>query len=133
MTLPKKKQREALFLCLFSIDSGTDSEEKLVSLLMEELKMTMKSLYETLTVAKQIFSECEELDEKISKASTSYEFERIPRVERNILRLALYEMKSVPGPIVISEAIRLTRKFSTAESGSFINAILDNLLKHGNV
>lgn len=129
MTIPKQKQREAIFLALFSMDGGSDDEEKLVALLMQELKMTMKNVYEALQHAKEVYLVKDELDEKITRASTAYEFDRIPRVEKNILRLALFEMKALPGPIAISEAIRLTRKFSTAESGSFVNAILDNLLK----
>jgi N utilization substance protein B len=130
MTIPKQKQREAIFLALFSMDGGSDDEAKLVSLLMEELKMTMKNVYESLHHAKEVYLLKDELDEKITQASTAYEFDRIPRVEKNVLRLALFEMKTLPGPIAISEAIRLTRKFSTAESGSFVNAILDNLLKN---
>lgn len=133
MTLPQKKLREAVFLCLFSFDSGMDSPDALVELVMKELKMTKKNVFEAYEEARLV-EECKaELDEKIAAASTSYEFERIPYVERNILRLALFEMKSIPGPVAISEAMRLARKFATTQSGSFVNAILDNLLKNGNV
>ena len=132
MTLPKQKFREAAFVALFSLDSGTESQEHLVKLLMHELKISMKNSWEALRFAEEVLKVSDELDEKIAKASNAYEFERIPNVEKNILRLALFEMKDLPGPVAISEAIRLSRKFSTAESGSFVNAILDNLLKDGN-
>lgn len=136
MTIPKQKFREALFLCLFSLDAETselDSPEidHLVELVMHELKMTKKNVYEALELARKVYLEKDDFDEKIRAASTSYEFERIPNVEKNIMRLGLYEMKELPGPIAISEAIRLSRKFSTAESASFVNAILDNIMKHG--
>lgn len=132
MTLPKKKLREAVFLCLFSLDSGMDNPDALVDLVMGELKMTKKNVYEAYEIAKLVTAEKAELDAKIAGASTAYEFERIPAVERNVLRLALYEMKELPGPVAISEGLRLARKFATAQSGSFVNAILDNLLKNGN-
>src|SRR5690606_29501809 len=59
-------------------------------------------------------------------------FERIPRVERNILRLAVFELlhdPSVPPTVAIAEAIRLTRKFATPEAATFINAVLDAIFK----
>ena len=132
MTLPKKKLREAVFLCLFSLDSGMDNPDALIEIVMSELKMTRKNVYEAYAMAKLVAEHKDELDAKITAASTAYEFERIPAVERNVLRLALYEMKELPGPVAISEGLRLARKFATAQSGSFVNAILDNLLKNGN-
>ena len=131
MTLPKQKFREAAFVALFSLDLGTESKEHLVKLLMQELKLSMKNAWDAVRFAEQVLEKIPELDEKIAQASNAYEFERIPNVEKNVHRLALYEMEELPGPVAISEAIRLTRKFATAESGSFVNAILDNLLKHG--
>lgn len=68
----------------------------------------------------------------ITEHSTSYEFERIPRIERNVLRLGVYEImydSDIPPKVAIAEAIRLTRKFATPESATFVNAILDSILK----
>lgn len=131
MTLPKKKFREAAFLALYSLDSGAAPDTKLVHFLMEVEKMSMKNVYEALRYAEEAYKETAELDEMIRKASQSYEFERIASVERNVLRLALFEMKTIPAPVVIAEAIRIVRKYASPESGSFVNAILDNLYKHG--
>jgi len=51
----------------------------------------------------------------------------MPAVDRNILRLAVYEMANVgtPAPVVIDEALELARKFSTDESVAFVNGVLD--------
>ena len=69
----------------------------------------------------------------IAKTSHAYEFERIQTVERNILRLAVFEIffdnGTVPPKVALAEAMRLARKFSTYESTSFINAILDAIYK----
>nr|NGX48373.1 hypothetical protein [Chlamydiota bacterium] len=60
-----------------------------------------------------------------------YELERISRIERSILRLGLYELlyTDLPDKVAITEAIRLTRKFATAEGGAFVNALLDAIYK----
>ncbi len=75
-----------------------------------------------------ILLKLEEIDALITRFSLSYQFDRIARVEKNVLRLGVYELcfsESMPPKVAIAEAIRLTRKFSTAESSSFVNAVLD--------
>jgi N utilization substance protein B len=70
------------------------------------------------------------LDAKISAASKEYQFDRISSVEKNALRLGAFEMlcdDEVPPKVAIAEAIRLCRKFATAESAQFVNAILDGV------
>lgn len=69
----------------------------------------------------------EHIDQKIEAKSQHWRLERMPVVDRNILRLAIYELtqQSVPAPIVIDEALELARQFSNDESLSFINGVLD--------
>lgn len=68
----------------------------------------------------------EHIDGAITEASTKWRIERMPVVDRNILRLAVYELRytDLSKAIVISEAVELAKKFSTAKSGSFINGVL---------
>ena len=71
-----------------------------------------------------------EIDEKIKKYTEHWELPRIAAVDRNILRLAMYEMlfrDDIPPVVSINEAVDIAKKFSTAESGSFVNGILDKL------
>lgn len=67
------------------------------------------------------------LDATISAKSEHWRIERMPIVDRNILRMAVYEMQFVktPPPVVIDEAIELARQFSSDESVPFINGVLD--------
>jgi N utilization substance protein B len=67
------------------------------------------------------------IDQRISAKSEHWRLDRMPAVDRNILRLAVYEMSEVgtPAPVVIDEALELARKFSTDESVAFINGVLD--------
>jgi transcription antitermination protein NusB len=68
-----------------------------------------------------------ELDERISRHAEHWRVERMPAVDRNILRLAVYEMthSDTPAPVVIYEALELARKFSGEESVQFVNGVLD--------
>jgi N utilization substance protein B len=68
-----------------------------------------------------------EIDKSIEAKSERWRLERMPIVDRNILRLAIYELgqQAVPAPVIIDEALELARKFSNDESISFINGILD--------
>jgi N utilization substance protein B len=68
-----------------------------------------------------------DLDRRITEKSEHWRLERMPAVDRNILRLAVYEMSELktPVPVVIDEALELARQFSGDESVSFINGVLD--------
>jgi transcription antitermination factor NusB len=71
-----------------------------------------------------------ELDSLIGKASKNWRLERIARVDRSILRLAVYELlyrDDIPPRVSINEAVDLGKKFGTEESGAFINGILDKI------
>ena len=69
----------------------------------------------------------EEIDRRITEKSAHWRLDRMPAVDRNILRLAVYEMREVgtPAPVVIDEALELARQFSGDESVAFINGVLD--------
>jgi transcription antitermination protein NusB len=68
-----------------------------------------------------------ELDERIGRHAEHWRVERMPAVDRNILRLAVYELthSDTPAPVVIDEALELARKFSGEESVQFVNGVLD--------
>ena len=70
------------------------------------------------------------IDEIISDAAQNWHLRRMALVDRNILRMATYEMlyaADIPAKVSINEAIELGKRFSTQQSGSFINGILDRI------
>jgi N utilization substance protein B len=71
------------------------------------------------------------IDLRISEKSANWKLERMPVVDRNILRLAIYEMsrQDTPPAVVIDEALELARQFSGDESVKFINGVLDAVHK----
>ena len=69
----------------------------------------------------------EEIDARITRHAEHWRMQRMPAVDRNILRLAIFELSQTdtPAPVVIDEALELARQFSGDESVSFINGVLD--------
>ena len=72
-----------------------------------------------------------DIDLRIASKSEHWKLERMPVVDRNILRLAIYEMscKGTPPAVIIDEALELARQFSGDDSVSFINGVLDAVHK----
>lgn len=130
MPLSPQKFREIVFQLIYSDDFGADAD--VIEMLMAQLSVTKRIVREACSAKDKILERKKEIDDLIRIHSQSYEFERIPRVERNVIRLGVYELlfsKEVPPKVVIAEAIRLSRKFASAEAATFVNAILDAVHK----
>jgi len=87
-------------------------------------------------LARGVLAHLPEIDEKLKSYTLNWPMHRMGSVERNVLRLAFYELmfcEDVPAPVVLNEAIDLAKYFSNAEAGRFVNGILDKLNKelHG--
>jgi transcription antitermination protein NusB len=76
-----------------------------------------------------------DIDQRIAEKSAHWKLERMPIVDRNILRLGIYEMsrQDTPAAVVIDEALELARQFSGEESVAFINGVLDAVHKDMNI
>ena len=76
------------------------------------------------------WSEMKSLDGAIAAAATGWRIERMPVVDRNIIRLALHELRKgdTPVGVVVSEAVNLAKRFSTERSGAFVNGVLSKLI-----
>lgn len=133
MALPIKKFREIVLQILFCHDFESGTEEELLPFLMKELRVTKKGVREAYQLAQAIHQKRAQYDAMIEKFSLEYGLERIPRAERNIMRIALFELYDkgeTPPHAAISEAIRLTRKFATRDSARYVNAVLDAIYKN---
>jgi transcription antitermination protein NusB len=74
-----------------------------------------------------------ELDGLIEGASTNWRLARMPIVDRNILRIATFELvgcNDIPATVSINEAIELAKRFGTADSRAFVNGIVDRVARH---
>lgn len=130
MALAQQKFREIVLQILYSQDIAQPEEALMTELIMEELSVSKRNVRAAQERVLKIREKLPEIDTLISSFSISYDFSRIQMVTKNILRLGVFELlfdQEIPPKVAIAEAIRLSRKFSTAESAAFVNAILDQL------
>jgi transcription antitermination protein NusB len=83
-----------------------------------------------ITLVQGVADHQEELDSLIRQHSEHWRLERMAAVDRNLLRLALYELlhcPEIPAKVVINEAVELAKRYGSEESGSFVNGILDRV------
>lgn len=128
MPISLQKFREVVFHLLYSSDFGGGGEAEIVPLIMQQLTVTKSAVREARVLLDKILEKQDLIDVLIKEQSREYDFERIPRIERAILRLGIYELlfsTTVPPKVAIAEGIRLARKFATPESATFVNAVLD--------
>ena len=117
--------------------SGADFEENLQGLMQaekgEDGAWVFKGEEEAFAyeLAKGTWSLKEVIDRRIQALSQNWDFERILRVDLAILRLGIYQLlycPEIPAPVVLNESLELAKCFSKAQSTSFINGILDQVL-----
>lgn len=132
MAIPQQKLRELVFEILYTYDFHEGETDSLVTLLMEEHKISKKNVLEAYARAEEIMKHREELDKMLTELSLDYDFDRIQTIERTILRLALYDLfidKKLSEKVVIAEAKRIARKFNSTDGADFVHAILAKGLK----
>ena len=131
MDIPQTKLREVVLQALYAYEIDKEGKDLLHPFLMECVKISKKNVKIAEEKAQNVLSKKGELDLCLQKSSEEYELERISVVDREILRLSLYEFffEGLPLPIVIDEAIRLSRKFSTSNAATFVQALLNTIGK----
>lgn len=86
-------------------------------------------------LARGFWAHRQEIDELAQRHSPRWKLERMTRVDRNVLRLALYEAlyEGVPPKVALDEAVELAKRYGTEQSGAFVNGVLDAALKERGV
>jgi N utilization substance protein B len=126
MTL-RRKSREFALQMLFE----WDMTHKKPARVRQHFWKSAKAAESTREFADQLFegavAEAESTDKLVGTLSENWKFERLATVDRNILRLAIYELRfgTAPVKVVIDEALELAKKFSSEGSAGFLNGILD--------
>lgn len=114
----------------FDAESVLDRVEEFKQTLGQQLSSEAETYVKTLVQG--ILKTHVELEEILVKYLKNWKLTRISKIEHTIFILAIYELKyqpSVPGKVVINEAIELGKKYSTKESAGFLNGILDGVFK----
>lgn len=129
--LTKHEIREGVFLLLYQNEiSGTDIDE-LAGACEEAYEMAVTG--ETVKTAKAVAEKYDELDAVIAEYSETREVSRIPKVNKTILRLAIYEINyrgdKIPPKAAVNEAVELAKKYAEKKDSSFINGVLGNYIR----
>jgi transcription antitermination protein NusB len=127
----RRKSREFALQMLFEWDITQENPAQVERLFWK----TARGADTTRKFANQLFegalSQAPSADELVRKLSENWRLERLSVVDRSILRLAIYELRSGTAPprVVIDEALELAKVFSSAEAPAFLNGILDAAYK----
>ena len=115
---------------LFYMDMSQNDSEEVVKLFCENFATSKSSLSFFLKLINGVIKAAPEIDSVIERFSSNWKISRMSIVDRNIMRLAVYEMlfcSDIPSKVSINEAVDIGKKFGTEESGAFINGILDTI------
>jgi len=128
----RRDAREAAVQYLYQRELQADESDSLLEEFyrLRGLSPSARKFCETLL--RGWMSHRAEIDTVIREHARNYEFTRLSAVDRNVLRIACQEIlfcEDIPPAVAINEAIEIAKKFSTEESGRFVNGVLDNIRK----
>lgn len=130
---PRRKSRELAMQMLFQADIGRQTAEQVRATFWragDEVEPEVRGFAEDLF--RSAVERQKQIDELITQNSKHWRLERMPAVDRNLLRMAVGEMlafKGTPFPIVINEALEIGRRYSAPESINFLNGVLDSIAR----
>ena len=129
MAARSKARKRALDVLFESEARGVTAEE----VLRERLVAGDPPINEyTVSLVRGVSEHAGRIDELLASYSQGWTLDRMPAVDRNVLRLGIYEVlyaEDVPDAVAVSEALSLVRELSTDESPTFVNGVLGNILR----
>ncbi|MBI4040468.1 MAG: transcription antitermination factor NusB [Deltaproteobacteria bacterium] len=123
----QRKSRQLVLQLLFQSDLNGESLRDPDFFRTEKPKVSERAQM----LFQSILDKRTELDRHIESASQNWKLSRMGAVDRNILRLATYELlycPDIPGEVILDEAIEIAKRFGSEDSSAFVNGILDKLL-----
>ncbi len=123
--------RELLMQLLFQMEAQQDFSDELKNNYLENITGVRNQLDYINTMFAKVIDNLQIIDDVIDNNSRKWKVSRMPKVDIAILRLAVAEMlfaDDIPCEVSINEAVNLAKKFSTDESGKFINGILSSVI-----
>lgn len=126
----RRKSRELAMQALFYIDMSQNDSNDLLERFCVNFNPSKKARPFFIKLVNGVVQEKSEIDSIIEKFSDNWKISRMSCVDRNIIRIAVYELlycRDIPPKVSINEAIDVGKKFGTEVSGAFINGILDSV------
>jgi N utilization substance protein B len=128
----RTKSRQTALQALYQIDIVDGDVDEALASFMEGLRIGPEAKSYTEAIVRGVLSNTPIIDGLIEEYSENWTVARMVLVDRNILRIAAYELlycPDVPYKVVIDEAVELAKKYGSEDSGAFINGILDRMAK----
>ena len=132
----RRLSREMALKVLFQIDLVSTNIEETLKYTFENDKYSDEVREFTLTLVKGVLSNLSEIDKAINNYTNNWSLERIANIDRNILRIAIYEilyLENIPKSVSINEAVELAKKYGTKSSFSFVNGVLGKIDKNDKI
>ena len=126
----RREGREAAVQFLYQRDLNTGTNAETVEEFWALRPATKRVRDFGMAIAEGVLAHQADIDERIRQTASNYDLHRIAAVDRNILRMAIFEMlfcPEVPPVVSINEAIEIAKRFGSDESGRFVNGILDRI------
>ena len=130
MTGARRKARAIALQALFEIDSAGHDVEAVVTRFLAEGGLSEENDAFVRELVSKVIQNKEKIDHNIQKFATAWPIEQIPVVDRNILRLAIFEIlfdNKVSVKVAINEAVELAKKFGSDNSPKFVNGVLGSV------
>jgi transcription antitermination protein NusB len=129
----RRTARECALQMLYEHDVGKHAIETILDTFWEMNEQPEKVREFASQLFRGTLSRLKEIDRLIQAHTKNWRLSRMAAVDRNVLRLAVFELTSAartPDTVVINEALEIAKKFSTNESAQFVNGILDSIKNH---
>ena len=126
----RRKARGLALQALYEVDSTGHGVEEVVTHFLAEERMSEENANFTRELVSGVIQNKQKIDENIQNFAPAWPIEQIPMVDRNILRLAIFEIlldNTVPVKVVINEAVELAKTFGSDNSSKFINGVLGSV------
>ncbi|CAN5420056.1 hypothetical protein BH11ARM1_BH11ARM1_03970 [soil metagenome] len=128
----RRSAREASLRVLYELEFGNSDIDETFDRTVADMELSEEMSQYAQKVVAGIIDMKSNLDQNIAGYVRDYDYSRLAAIDRNILRVAAYELlfiPEIPPAVSINEAIEISKKYSTAESGKFINGVLGRVLK----
>lgn len=128
----KRQARESALQILFQLEFNENQAESILSQYWDDKKAPQDVVEGTARLVRGVVGRLEEIDSIIQGVSENWRLSRMILIDRNILRIATYELffgEGLAPAIIMNEAIEIAKKYSGEQSATFINGILDALNK----
>ncbi|MGE5507112.1 MAG: transcription antitermination factor NusB [Chitinophagales bacterium] len=130
--MSRRLARETALKILFQVDVGRAPVEEAIANTVEQPEVSAEAAQFAAELARGTAERRSEIDRLLSMFAVDWPVERMANIDRNILRLAVYELllvPDVPASVTVNEAVELAKRYGDAQSPKFVNGILGNLVR----